>query len=239
MHNGENMKLSRRAFITSAALAPVACGVPLSYERGTPVAQPKPLPAVRSPEVGQEWSYIKRNVFDGKNLGLVTERIASVGSTIVVERTDENDGKLANEVQGPWGMVITDPHWSRVINFNPAIPLWPQELSASWNKQVSTKYKLAGYPDTSYGWLLYMSAHGWEQVNVPAGSFLTLRYQNLINYESDDDNKVNCIRKETIWFAPSIGRWVARESSGSYMIQGQLGMPNLEDSLQWQLTSYK
>jgi len=50
---------------------------------------------------------------------------------------------------------------------------------------------------------------------------------------------VNCIRKETIWFAPSIGRWVARESSGSYMIQGQLGMPNLEDSLQWQLTSYK
>ena len=114
------MKLSRRAFITSAALAPVACGVPLSYERGTPVAQPKPLPAVRPPQVGQEWSYIKRNVFDGKNLGLVTERIASVGSTIVVERTDENGGKLANEVQGPWGMVMTDPHWSRVINFNPA-----------------------------------------------------------------------------------------------------------------------
>ena len=31
------MNLSRRAFITSAALAPVACGVPLAYERGTPV----------------------------------------------------------------------------------------------------------------------------------------------------------------------------------------------------------
>ena len=233
------MNLSRRTFIASAALAPVACGVPLSYERGTPVTQPNPLPTVRTPQVGQEWSYIKRNVFDGKNLGIITERVASVGSTIVIERTDESGGKLSNEVQGPWGVVQIDPQWSRTISFNPAIPLWPSELSSSWNKQLNTKYKLAGYPDSAYGWQEFMSAHGWEQITVPAGTFLTLRYQNLINYESNDDNKVNCIRKETIWFAPSIGRWVARESSGSYMIQAQLGMPNLEDSFQWQLTSYK
>ena len=233
------MNLSRRTFIASAALAPVACGVPLSYERGTPVAQPKPLPAVRAPQVGQEWSHIKRNVFDGKNLGIITERVASVGSAIVIERTDETGGKLPNEVQGPWGVVQTDPQWSRTISFNPAIPLWPTELTSSWNKQLNTKYKIVGYSDTAYGWQEFMGAHGWEQITVPAGTFLTLRYQNLINYESNDDNKVNCIRKETIWFAPSIGRWVARESSGSYMIQGQLGMPNLEDSFQWQLTSYK
>ena len=233
------MKLSRRAFITSAALAPVACGVPLSYERGMPVAQPTPLPLVRPPQLGQEWSYIKRNVFNGKNLGLVTDRIASIGSTIVLERTDENGGKLPNEVQAPWGMVITDPHWSHVINFDPAIPLWPQELSASWNKQVITKYTLAGYPENPSKWQLYMSAHGWEQITVPAGSFITLRYQNLINYDSNDDNKVDCIRKETIWFAPSIGRWVAQESSGSYQIRGEVGALLLEDSLQWQLTSYK
>lgn len=233
------MNLSRRTFITSAALAPVACGVPLSYERGIPVAQPNPAPAIRAPQVGQEWTYVKRNVFDGKNLGLITERVASIGSTIVVDRSNESGEKLPNEIQGPWGTVIRDPHWSMVISFNPAIPLWPQELASSWSKQLITKYSLAGYPDNAYGWQEYMSAHGWEQMTVPAGSFLTLRYQNLINYVSDDDNKVNCIRKETVWFAPSIGRWVARESSGSYMIQGQLGMPNLEDSLQWQLTSYK
>jgi hypothetical protein len=233
------MNLSRRTFITSAALAPVACGVPLSYERGIPVAQPNPAPAIRAPQVGQEWTYVKRNVFDGKNLGLITERVASIGSTIVIDRSNESGEKLPNEIQGPWGIVIRDPHWSRVISFNPAIPLWPQELASSWSNQLITKYSLAGYPDNAYGWQEYMSAHGWEQMTVPAGSFLTLRYQNLINYVSDDDNKVNCIRKETVWFAPSIGRWVARESSGSYMIQGQLGMPNLEDSLQWQLTSYK
>jgi len=233
------MKISRRAFITSAALAPVACGVPLSYERGMPVAQPKTIPTVRPPQVGQEWSYIKRNVFDGKTRGLTTDRVASIGASIVIERTDESGAKLGDEVQGPWGMVITDSHWARTMNFNPAIPLWPQELAGNWNKQVSTKYTFSGYPDNPNNWRLYMSAHGWEQITVPAGSFLTLRYQNLINYDSNDDNKVDCIRKETIWFAPSIGRWVAQESSGSYQIRGELGPFILEDSFQWQLSSYK
>jgi hypothetical protein len=233
------MNLSRRTFIASATLLPVACGAPLSYERGIPVSQPNPSPQVRPPQVGQEWTYLKRNVFDGKNLGLVTERVVSLSSTIVIERSSDDGERLPSEIQGPWGMVQTDPQWSKLISFSPAIPLWPEELKASWNKQFTTKYSIGGYSDGGLTWQEYMSAHGWEQITVPAGTFLTLRYQNLINYESNDDNRVNCIRKETLWFAPSIGRWVARESSGSYMIEGQLGMPILEDSLQWQLTSYK
>ena len=84
-----------------------------------------------------------------------------------------------------------------------------------------------------------MSTQGWEQITVPAGQFIALRFQTLINFESEDDNKVNCIRKETVWFAPQIGRWVARESSGSYQIQGQIGAVINEGSYQWQLASYK
>ena len=233
------MNLSRRTFIVSAALAPVACGVPLGYERGTPVAQPNPVPQVRAPQVGQEWTYIKRNVFNGKNLGLVTERVASVGSTIVIQRSDDSGAQLPNEIQGPWGMVQIDPEWPKLISFNPAIPLWPQELTATWNKQFNTKYSIGGYPDGKYGWQEYMSAHGWENISVPAGQFIALKFQTLINYESEDANKTDCIHKEVIWFAPQIGRWVAREVSGSYRIQGQLGVQLTEASYQWQLTSYK
>ena len=233
------MNISRRTFIASIALGPVACGVPLSYERGTPVAQPKPLPSIRPPQVGQEWTYIKRDIFNGKVLGLITERVASTGSSIVINRSDEGGGMLPNEIQSPWGMVVTDPQWSRTINFNPAIPLWPQELTLNWSKQVNTKYSLAGYSVNSYSWQEYMNAQGWEQITVPAGKFLTLRYQNLINYESDDDNKTDCVHKETIWFAPEIGRWVAREVTGSYRIQGQINVLILDDSFQWQLSSYK
>lgn len=233
------MNLSRRTFIASAALAPVACGVPLGYQRGTPVAQPKSTPIVRAPQVGQEWTYVKRDVFDGKIREIITERVASVGSTIVIERRADDGSQLPSEIQGPWGMVQLDTSWPRLLSFKPAIPLWPEELTSNWSKQVNTKYSLGGYADNAYGWQEYMSAHGWESITVPAGTFLTLRYQNLINYESDDPNKVDCIRKETIWFAPSIGRWVARESSGSYQIQGQIGPVILEGSYQWQLSSYK
>lgn len=232
------MNLSRRTFITSAALAPIACGVPLGYERGTPVAQPNPLPAVRAPQVGQEWTYVKKDVFNGKVLGIINEKVTSVGSSITIERS-EDGGMLPSEIQSPWGFVTKDPQWPKLMSFNPALPLWPLELSSSWSKQFTTKYAIGGYPDGRLGWQEYMSAHGWEKITVPAGQFITLKFQTLINYESDDANKTDCIRKEIVWFAPQIGRWVARESSGSYQIQGQMGVVINEGSYQWQLTAYK
>ena len=106
------MNLSRRTFIASAALAPVACGVPLSYERGASVAQPNPVPAVRPPQVGQEWVYVKKDVFNGKILGIITERVASIGSSITINRS-EDGSLLPSEIQSSWGFVTTDPQWSK------------------------------------------------------------------------------------------------------------------------------
>jgi hypothetical protein len=233
------MNLSRRTFIASAALAPISCGVPLSYVGGTSVAQPVPTPAVRPPRVGQEWTYIKKDVFDGKTIALITERVASVGSTITINRSTEDGSMLPSEIQANWGFVLTDPQWPRLLSFNQALPLWPTELNGNWSKQFNVKYGVGGYSDANLNWQEYMSAQGWEKITVPAGEFLALRFQNLINYESEDPNKINCMHKETIWFAPQIGRWVAREASGSYQLEAQMGPPILEGSFQWQLTSYK
>lgn len=232
------MNLSRRTFITTAALAPVACGG-LSYEHGIPVAQPKPLPTVRLPELGQEWTYIKKDVFNGKTIDVITERVASLKPTITIERSTADGMMLQSEIQTSWGMVATDPQWFRPLDFSPSLPLWPEQLSSTWSKQFKTKYSIAGYSESRMDWLEYMSAQGWEKITVPAGDFVALRFQTLINFQSDDPNKVDCIRKETIWFAPQIGRWVAREISGSYQIQSQLGAVLLEDRYQWQLSSYK
>jgi hypothetical protein len=189
--------------------------------------------------VGQEWNYIKKNIFDGKILDVINERVASIGSTIVIDRTTTGGARLPSEIQTSWGMVATDTQWSRLLNFNPSLPLWPEQLSTIWAKQFSTKYSIAGYSDSKMNWQEYMSVQGWEKITVPAGEFVALRFQTLINYESDDPNKVDCIRKETVWFVPQIGRWVARETSGSYQIQGQIGAVILEGSYQWQLSSYK
>jgi hypothetical protein len=233
------MNLSRRTFIASAALTPVACIAPLSYENGIPVVAPQPTPAIRPPQIGQEWTYIKKDVFNGNTLGLINERISKVSPNIIIARSTDDGEILPSEIQTSWGMVATDTQWPRLLNFSPSLPLWPLNLTTGWSKQFSTKYSVAGYPDSKLNWQEYMSVQGWEKISVPAGTFIALRFQNLINYENSDPNKVNCIRKETVWFAPQIGRWVAREASGSYMIQSELGTPSLEGSYQWQLTSYK
>ena len=233
------MNLLQRLSIITFVLAITACGAPLGYETGNSISTPNPLPIVRAPQVGQEWVYSKKNVFNGKELAIITERVSSVGDQIAISRTTADGGQLPSEIQGPWGMISTDPHWSRVISYNPAIPLWPQNLSGNWSRQVNTNYEIAGYSGNFYNWTLYMSSSGWEQITVPAGTFFALRFQNLINFENADPNKVDCIRKETIWFAPQIGRWVARESTGSCRIQGQISNESLEDTIQWQLQSYK
>ena len=233
------MNLSRRTFIASAALTPVACIAPLSYERGIPVAAPRPIPTIRPPQIGQEWTYLKKDVFNGKTIGLITERVSKIATNIVIDRTTEDGTMLPSEIQTSWGMVATDTQWPRLLNFNPSLPLWPLELTTGWSKQFNTKYSIAGYSDSRLNWQEYMSVQGWEKISVPAGTFIALRFQNLINYENSDPNKVDCIRKEIVWFAPSIGRWVAREVSGSYRVQGQINNESLEGSYQWQLTAYK
>jgi hypothetical protein len=232
------MHKTRRLFIAASAIAPIGCGIPISRDHGIPVAAPMPMPLVRLPQIGQEWRYLERDFFSGQTRGVVVEKISSIGKTITVSRSDEYGSPLPSEIQGPHGMVITDPHWGKVLNFNPAIPLWPEKMSGSWNKEVFSKYSISGYPQNKNDWQLYMSAHGWEKITVPAGDFIALRFQNLINFENNDPNIVNSIRRETIWFAPQIGRWVARESSGSFQIQGQIGAVLLENSTKWELLSW-
>jgi hypothetical protein len=135
------MNLSRRTFIASAALVPVACGG-LPYEHGSPVAQPKSLPMVRPPQVGQEWTYIKKDIFDGKTRDVIHERVASIGAVIVLERSTATGLRLPDEIQSSWGMVSTDPQWPRLLNFNPPLPLWPEMLSTTWSKQFRSKYSI-------------------------------------------------------------------------------------------------
>jgi hypothetical protein len=233
------MQATRRLFIAATAVAPIGCGTPISRDHGIPVAAPMPMPLVRLPQIGQEWRYLERDFFSGQTRGVIVEKISGVGKTITVSRSDEYGAPLPTEIQAPHGMVITDPHWGKVLNFNPAIPLWPEKMSSSWNKEVFSKYTVSGYPQNKNDWQLYMSAHGWEKITVPAGDFVALRFQNLINFENNDSTVINSIRRETIWFAPQIGRWVARESSGSFQIQGENSAVRLENSTKRELVSWK
>jgi hypothetical protein len=48
-------------------------------------------------------------------------------------------------------------------------------------------------------------------------------------------------RRDQIWFAPQIGRWVVRESFGEYLWLGMTGWSQSikEDYLRWELIAWK
>ena len=214
--------------------------------------------------MGQSWRYAKRDYYTRSTVDIQVDQVAVVGRTINIDsRTEGSPAKhprgssswgldwlrqytdaahpaavLPSEVQSPWGMVLVDPHWNQVQVFETPVPLWPTVLRPGWRAHVNTRYKTSDDGD-GLPWDQTMKADAWETIKVPAGSFKTLRYTNLINFRSGDPSRDASVRKETIWFAPDIGRWAARESSGSfYLDDSAVDQPYSESSYRWELLEW-
>jgi len=247
--------MSRRAFLVGSAALPLGCAVGRAPPTSSATAD---AATVRPPAVGQSWRYAKHDLFTRALVDTEDHRVASVGETVVI--SDETEataagtaGSLAwlkkyfsrpsgaralpSEIQGPWGMLLVDPHWSQVQVYETAIPLWPTRLEPGWHTHFVVHYNTAD--QTGLPWEQSMKAEDWEMVTVPAGRFRTLRYLNVINFTSSDLSRSNSIRRETVWFAPQIGRWVARESSGTYYFdESTADDQNKESSYRWELLSW-
>ena len=249
-------RITRRQFLVSSTATVVACAGPTDVKTGGPRRA-----AVRAPEVDQSWRYVKHDLVSGVLLDTEVNRVAVTGAAIGIVSHSESkpEGTVAypswgnpwtakymnpdllgnshvGEVQIPWGMVLVDSHWPRVQAYEKPIPLWPVELRSGWSGLYSTNYRT---PETaeSLPWELKMTAHNWDTVSVPAGRFTALRYTNLIDLRySNVSGRVAGQRKETIWFAPEIGRWVIRESTG--MFYQDVGEEFREPATRWELLSY-
>jgi len=234
----------RKAFLLwllLIAASLVACISSQSYPIAVALPQPIVPPQVRSPEVGQEWIYNVRNVFNRELVDVITEKVVSIDPRVRIERSGLKLGLLPDEIQEPWGYVLQDPHWSPPQKFLVVIPIWPEQLTIGWSDFYRTRYEVVGYPDASYYWGLNMKAIGWEQVSVPAGKFSTLKYQNEAPYfQSNDLFRLANYRQEEVWFSPEIGRWTIRRGYGRYLLGGmRWGGALWEDYLEWELVSWK
>ncbi len=249
-------KITRRFFLLSTAALPIGCSISRRQPELT-----TPSPTVRQPVVGQSWRYSKHDLFTGALVDIQDEQIASVDRTVEINSRTESEkdepaartgglnwirkyfdhprtgGPLPSEVQDPWGMVLVDPHWSQVQVYETPIPLWPTQLQPGWQTHIKSKYRTsdeAGLP-----WAQTMKAEAWESITVPAGQFKALRYINDINFTSSDLSRANSVRRETIWFAPEIGRWVARESRGTYYFDESVADDQYnESSYRWELLGF-
>jgi hypothetical protein len=252
-------QLSRRFLLLSAAAASAGCAL---RARGI-LSDDKPAAAVRAPLVGQSWRYAKYDLISGAFVENQTDRVAAVGGTIAIESHsdtgkdaasahpswgaellskfrggDATAAALANEIQDPWGMVLVDPHWGQAQVYKAPIPLWPTQLQPGWRTHFRTQYKTAAH-ESSLPWEQTMQAHAWETVSGPAAEFKALRFTNQINFGHPDPARTNSTRRETMWFAPEIGRWVARESLGTYYLDDSVDdTSSNESSYRWTLLEW-
>lgn len=249
-------KITRRFFLLATAVLPIGCA---SSRREPELTTPSPT--VRQPVVGQSWRYAKHDFFTRALVDIQEDQIASVGRTVEINSRTESEkdehaastgslnwvrkyfdhprtgGPLPSEVQDPWGMVLVDPHWAQVQVYETPIPLWPTQLQPGWKTHIKSKYKTSD--ETGLPWEQTMKAEAWETVTVPAGQFKALRYINDIRFTSSDLSRANSVRRETIWLAPEIGRWVARESHGTYYFDESVADDQYnESSYRWDLLGW-
>jgi hypothetical protein len=252
-------KINRRYFLLAAAALPVGCAL-----RRPGVDAPNAAAAsIRGPAAGQSWRYSKHDGLTRALVDIQIDTVNAVGSTVSIDsRSDtesaENHGHswgmawlrksfgqhrpsvtVASEIQEPWGMILVDPHWGEVQVFETPVPLWPTELRRGWHSRVSTRYKTPSHEGSGMEWDQTITAHDWESITVPAGRFTALRFTNLINFTSSDFGRTSSTRRETVWFAPQVGRWVARESRGTYYLTESVAdQPYYENNFRWELLEF-
>ncbi len=249
--------VTRRFFLLSSAALSVGCATRAPVDAAAPPAQ-----NVRQPVLGQSWRYAKSDMFTRKLVDEQVDRVASVNHTVEIGSSYQEPAKAAkqgwgaaelekytghhnipagplpSEIQDPWGMVAVDPHWSQVQAYETPIPLWPTVLEPGWMTRISTDYKTPA-DQAARPWDQTMRAQAWETVTVPAGQFKALRFTNLIKFKHSDFSRADSQRRETIWFAPEVGRWVARESQGTYYVaDSTIVTPYNENSYRWELLEW-
>jgi hypothetical protein len=223
-----------------------------------------PAPVVRAPAVGQSWRYAKHDLYTHAIINEEVDRVASIDRYIEIDSNNQTAGRdnaarvswsssllrefaghrqrpageLPGEVQGPWGMVLVDPHWGQIQVYETPVPLWPVQLQPGSQTRTKTRYKTATNGEGLY-WNQTMRARGWETVTVPAGQFTALKYINSIEFGCGDFARKDCKRREALWFAPEVGRWVARESSGSYYANNSASDRSVpEGGFRWELLEW-
>jgi len=232
------MNLERRRLLAfPLAALPGACAMSGNRPAGAAVTAPAQT-QVRPAAVGQQWIYEVRNLYNGLVVDEVTETVASTGDTIRIERRSRSTGALPDEIHATWGMIEQDPHWSFPVRFVHPIPAWPADFDLGHTVMVRGQYRTLSDPDSHYFWVGSMRSIDWETVQVPAGAFTALHYEDSIRFQSSDVTELESERQEFAWFCPQIGRWALRRNQGMFFVSGR-GGDRYEDKQEWRLLAWR
>lgn len=204
-------------------------------------AAPTPAspPAWRPLATGQRWTYRKYNGFNAELLATEEHEVVAIEPLVRIRQRNAATSAVQEEVQLVGGRLLQrDPAWDFVQNYAPALPLWPAELTPGASSVFWGEYNIDGF-----SYLNWISQHtrvrGWETVTLPQGRMMALRIEHFIRLQHHDFSRTETTRRDTLWLAPEIGRWVARETTGEYFVGGANGgFRGREAHHRWELVSW-
>jgi hypothetical protein len=228
----------RRSLLALLAL-PTGCAI----QYLPPLASAKlsgagPVGPPRAPAIGQSWTYQKLNFYNSQRLDTVKEEVVGMSGGIRISRRSQDKPDLADEVQPVWGQVTQDPYWDSLQTYEAPLPLWLDNFAVGTSQSNTTHYR-SGSSSFRYWISARTTVVGWEKLVLPSGSFETVRIEKIIRLNHPDITRLDTLRRDTLWLAPEIGRWAARETNGEFRIADRRGgWTGREDHFRWQLESW-
>lgn len=230
----------RRALAAIASLA--AAGAAAGCATGSAVPAPaggEPLP-LPSPKVGDRWRYRLIDRYNHGQIGETTVSVASVASEIRVE-VDAGGGRpvITERYADAW-RVIEESTFDAPIVFDRPMPLAPPDARTGSAIMTTGSYR-SELGSGVYRWQQRLRAAGWERVTVPAGTFDALRIERLVTLEHPDRFRLFPERTDLLWISPQVGRWIAREWTGTFMPGSPTGRAGRarEEWVRWELTAWQ
>lgn len=211
------------------------CAAPPSLP-APPGAEPLPVPRLK---VGDRWRYLLINRYNRSAIGETSVTVLATSPEIRL-RVDRGDGRPFEERYADAWSVLVDGTFDSLITFETPVPLVPPGARAGTSQTAGARYRSERSNDV-LAWNQDLRATRWERVQVPAGSFDTLRIERRVWFKHPDVFRLDSERTDTLWYAPQVGRWVMREWTGDFMSGGPMSRAERarEDWVIWQLAAWE
>jgi hypothetical protein len=234
------MSYSRRIFLLQALSVPLcACSIqPLKPVQTQQSSKPSNLKNF-TPQLGSTWQYIKINQYNSEPVELIEEKLVSVDNQrFEIARQGQKSTQSRIEVQQPWGMVKSDSDWDFDQTYDQEIPIYLDLNQENLSRNLHTQYQV-GSSSYLLSISVYIRQYGWEIVKTQVGTFNALRIEKSIRFQHNDSTRIECSRIDRYWYAPEVGRWVIRETNGSYFyVSGRRRTDAREDFWRFELVSF-
>jgi len=238
------MNKSRRFFVIHGAIMPLSfslfgCAIhSLPPIKTYSTLQPNPL-NIREAKVGQSWKYLKINQFNSDPVELIEDEITALeNGQIIISRKGQKSQNLGNEVQSPFGKLLSDSDWDSNQTYQSAIPIYLDLNQINLSSTIQTSYQVG---NSSYRLPMAVTIRqlGWESITIPSGTFTAMKIEKLIRFQHNDSTRLDSTRVDRYWYSPEIGRWIVRETSGTYFtMAGPRRNDMKEDFLRYELQSW-